>query len=402
MKIKNTFRLGTVRFFWRDLYTNLPLLLGGIILLALVLVVLIGPFFASQNPYIAGQHIPPHFDKESGVFIRPPLEPSAEFPLGTNRWGTDILSLLLHGARNTLIISFFITLIRLALGVILGSYAGWNEGKLSDRVIMSATGVLSSIPLLISSMILVFALDIRRGAGTFIIALSLIGWTEIAQYIRSELLVLRKMAFVEGARSLGVDDRYIVVRHIFPNLLPQLLVLSFLEMGAVLMLLGELGFLGVFIGGGHQIAIAELMSPTQIYTLAEIPEWGAMLAEGSRWLRSKPFVVLPPAAAFFISIIGFTSLGEGLRRLFEKRSINTAFLLKKRTLLALAIFILASGWTLQISAPRPGTFKWHNPSTRNKRSRISKHSRKWTGVVQRRLADTKPPHTFKHNLKRTG
>ncbi len=338
---------------WRDFLFNLPLMLGFIIVFGLFIMVLFGPLIAPQNPYIAGQHIVPHYDDEKGEFVRPPLEPSEEYPLGTDRWGTDLLSLLLHGARNTLIASTFITMVRLILGLTLGGYAGWNEGKTSDKLIMSLVGVINSIPMLISSMIIIFALDIRRGLPVFIIALSVIGWTEIAQYIRSEFLVLRKMPYIEGAHSLGARGLHIAVRHVLPNILPQLLVISFLEMGAVLMLLGELGFVGVYIGGGHQIGITEMMAPTEIFTLAEVPEWGAMLADGYVWLRSKPFVIIPPAVAFFVSIIGFTSLGEGLRRLVEKRALNTAFLLKKRMLIVLGIIVFATIFILNNTGAAP-------------------------------------------------
>ena len=337
----------------KEILTNLPLMLGSIIVLGLFLIVLFGPVWAPKNPYIAGQHIVPHYDAEKEEFIRPPLAPDAEFPLGTDRWGTDLLSLLLHGARNTLIASAFITMVRLILGLALGGYAGWNEGSFADRVIMSMIGVVTSIPMLISSMILIFALDIRKGLPTFIIALSVIGWTEIAQYIRSEFLVLRKMPFIEGAQSLGARNLHVAVRHVIPNILPQLLVLAFLEMGAVLMLLGELGFVGVYIGGGQQIAIVEMMAPTEVFTLAEVPEWGAMLAEGYVWLRSKPFVVVPPAVAFFVSIIGFTSLGEGLRRLVEKRGLNTSFLLKKRMLVVIAAITLATIFIMNNTGAAP-------------------------------------------------
>ena len=343
----------------RDIFLNFPLMLGGLIVLGLFLLVLFGPVLAPQNPYIAGQHIVPHFDRELGVFIQPPIEPSPEFPLGTDRWGTDLLSLLMHGARNTLIASAFITMVRLILGTMLGGYAGWNEGSPVDRIIMGLIGVTTSIPMLISSMILIFALDIRKGLPTFIIALSVIGWTEIAQFIRSEFLVLRKMPFIESAHSIGSRGLSVAVRHVLPNILPQVLMISFLEMGAVLMLLGELSFVGVYIGGGHQIMVEELMGVSQVFTLSEVPEWGAMLAEGFRWLRSKPFVVAPPAFALFISIFGFNALGEGLRRLIEKRSVNTAFLLRKRMLLVVAgltaatIFIInntgASPWFTKVA-----------------------------------------------------
>lgn len=341
------------QFSIKDIIFNPPLILGTLIILGLFVLVLFGPVWAPQNPYITGQHIVPHFDREKGEFINPPLSPSPEFPLGTDRWGTDLLSLLMHGARNTLIACAFVTMVRLILGTILGGYAGWNEGQAVDRVIMGLIGVTTSIPMLISSMILIYALDIRKGLPVFIIALSVIGWTEIAQYIRSEFLVLRKMPFIEGAHALGARGFAVAVRHIVPNILPQLLVISFLEMGAVLMLLGELGFVGVYIGGGYQIGIFEIMAPPEIFTLTEVPEWGAMLAEGYRWLRSKPFVVAPPATALFISIMGFNAMGEGLRRLIETRSINTSFLLRKRMLLVVAGLTLATVFIINNTGASP-------------------------------------------------
>jgi hypothetical protein len=112
-------------------------------------------------------------------------------------------------------------------------------------------------------------------------------------------------------------------------------------MGAVLMLLGELGFVGIFIGGGSRVAMGDIDSE-QVLTLAEVPEWGAMLAEGFRFLRTKPFVVIPPAAAFFIAVMGFNLLGEGLRRLVEQNSLNTAFLLRKRMVLVVLGISLAT------------------------------------------------------------
>ena len=326
---------------WRDIFGNIPLMSGILLVIGLLALVLYGPVWAPQNPYIAGQHIVPHFDRERNEFIRPPLDPSPEYPLGTDQWGADILSLLMHGARNTLVASAFITMVRVLLGLTLGAIAGWNEGQAVDRFIMGTVGMIASLPLLISAIILIYALDIRRGLLVFIIALSIIGWTEIAQYIRSEFLVLRKMPYIEGARATGLNGLQIAVRHVLPNVLPQLLVITFLEMGAVLMLLGELGFVGVYIGGGSRIDLTEPLGPENIITLADVPEWGAMIADGFRWLRSKPFIVFPPAVAFFVSVLGFNLLGEGLRRLIEKRMVSTAFLLRKRMLAVIAGMTLA-------------------------------------------------------------
>ncbi len=342
-----------VRF--RDVAFNLPLLVGMAIVLGLFLLVLFGPIWAPKNPYIAGQRIVPHYDIERDEYISPPLPPSAEFPLGTDRWGNDLLSLMMYGARNTLIACTFITMVRVILGLTLGGIAGWNEGKRSDRLIMGSIVVLTSMPMLISSIVLIYALDIRKGLPVFILALSMIGWAEIAQYIRSEFLVLRTMPFIEGARSTGLTGLEIAVRHVVPNVLPQLLVITFLEMGAVMMLLGELGFVGVYIGGGSRMAIEIEVEDfvSVFFSRAEIPEWGAVLAEGFQWLRSKPFVVFPPALAFFVSVLGFNALGEGMRRLIEQGSLATGFLLRKRMLLLVAGLTLATIVTINSTGPAP-------------------------------------------------
>jgi len=337
----------------KAVFTNVPLLLGTVIVLALFLVVLFGPALAPQNPYLTGRPITPHFDRELDQFIQPPLPPSEEFPLGTDRWGIDLLSLLMHGARNTLVACAFITMARVFLGLALGGLAGWNEGRAADQIVMGIIGVITSLPLLVSSMILIYALDIRRGLPVFIIALSIMGWTEIAQYTRSEFLVLKKMPYIEGAEAVGLPALAKAVRHVLPNVLPQLLVITFLEMGAVMMLLGELGFVGVYIGGGSRISIEVAVEVNQIFHLVEIPEWGAMLAEGFTYLRSKPFVVFPPALAFFIAVLGFNTLGEGLRRHIEVYGLNTAVLLRKRMLLIVFALSMATVYIIQRTGPAP-------------------------------------------------
>jgi len=336
----------------RGVLTNFPLMFGGMIVLGLFLSVLFGPIFAPTNPYITGQVAGSFYDVEKGEWISHPLSPSREHPLGTDQWGNDILSFLLFGARNTLVACAFITMVRIILGVVVGAIAGWNEGTLSDNLITGTISAISAVPLLISSMILVYALDIRRGLPVFIVALSALGWTEIAQYIRSEFLVLKRMPFIESARAVGADDFSIAVRHVIPNILPQLLILLFLEMGAVLMLLGELSFLGVFIGGGSHIAMGDEIMGARV-KLAEVPEWGAMLAEGYRWLRAKPFIVAFPALAFFISVTGLNLFGEGLRRLLTTYRVSTNFLLKKRMILVVLLMSFATVFIINNTGPAP-------------------------------------------------
>ncbi|HJS28715.1 MAG TPA: ABC transporter permease subunit [Anaerolineales bacterium] len=337
----------------RDILLNFPLMFGGAILLGLFLVVLFGPLWAPTNPFISGQIITSHYDSVKGEWISPPLPPSQEYPLGTNEWGQDIASMLMFGARTTLVACIFIAMTRLILGLGLGAYAGWNEGGLVDNLTMGSIALITSVPMLISSMIIIYVLDIRRGLPVFIIALSIIGWTEIAQYIRGEFLVLRRMPFIEGARAVGASSVAIAVRHVLPNLMPQLLVITFLEIGAVLLLLGELSFVGVFIGGGSHIPLGDEITGIQVSGLSDVPEWGAMLADGYRWLRAQPFIVFPPAIAFFIAVVGFNSFGEGLRRLVEKSYLNTNFLLRKRMVFVIAALSLATVFIINNTGPAP-------------------------------------------------
>ena len=329
----------TVALFLR----NAPLLFGLIILLFLLLLVLAGPRFATENPYLSGMRATELID---GELATPPFPPSQQFPLGSDRWGRDLLSLLLYGARNTLVACLFVTMIRLFLGLILGGWAGWRAGGLGDRLIMGLVEILSSLPLLIVGMLLIYALDIRRGLVVFLIGLSFVGWGEIAQYVRSEFMTLREKPFVEGAHAVGLTGPQIVVRHLLPNILPQLVVLTLLEMGAVLMLFGELGFVGVFIGGGSE---TELLSGNAI--IADVPEWGAILAGTRGFIRSAPFLLLYPSLAFAVSVFGFNALGEGLRRVIREAGLNTAALLSKWMALAGLAVALLTWLVLQQISP---------------------------------------------------
>jgi peptide/nickel transport system permease protein len=338
---------------WKAVMQNPALMIGSFIVLVLFFVTLFGPLWAPQNPYLTGRPIVTHFDPKLGKLIDPPLPPSPENLLGTDRWGIDLLSLLLHGARNTLVACTFIAMVRILIGVFFGGLAGWSEGGAVDQIIMGSISVITAVPILISSIFIIYALDIRRGLPVFIIALSLVGWTEIAQYIRSEFLVLKKMPFIEGARSAGLQGYATAVRHVLPNILPALLVITFLELGAVMMLLGELGFIGVFIGGGTRISIVNAADVREIFELVEVPEWGAMLADGMNFLRTKPFVVFPPALAFFIAVVGFNTLGEGLRRHVSETGMSTSFLLKKRMLLVILAVTASTVYIINRTGPSP-------------------------------------------------
>ncbi|MDY6875927.1 MAG: M28 family peptidase [Chloroflexota bacterium] len=325
---------------------NTPLLTGGLIVLALFIGVLFGPLLSPHNPYLHGRHSVEYVD---GNISAPPFPPSPEHPMGTDELGRDTLSMLLYGTRNTLVAAAFITMARLALGLALGGLAGWNEGRLVDQVVMGTIQMLTALPILLMAMILIFALDIRRGLPVFIVALCAVGWGEIAQYIRAEFIRIKQEPYLDSGRAIGLNSLELAIRHVLPNVLPALIVITLLEMGAVLMILGELGFVGVYIGGGTAISVGDF-SQRQYFAL---PEWGAMMAGSRAWARSRPWMVLFPAIAFFVSVTGFNLLGEGLRRLIDHGMFNTAVLLSWRAIVIVVLITAASVYVILTLGPAP-------------------------------------------------
>ncbi len=337
-----------LRHFWQ----SPPLLVGSIILIGLLVIILFGPLMVDFDPYITAQAVLPHWDSDLNEMVIPPFEPSQDHPFGTDDFGNDLLSLIVYGSRVTLVAAAYITLARVVIGVIIGSIAGWNAERGVDRAIMAVIGGIAAVPMLLSGLILILALDIRNGVIVFILGLSVIGWTETAQYIRSETMIIRKKPYMEAARATGLTELQMIVRHTLPNLLPMLLVIVALEMGAVLLLLAELGFLGIFIGGGSRF----IMDPVfggQPQVLVPVPEWGGLVAKGSGSIRSNPHLVIFPALAFVVAILGLNFLGEGLRQLLQRSSVNTSYLLSKRMVVFLVVGIVGTAIIIQRTGPIP-------------------------------------------------
>lgn len=330
---------------------NLPLLLGSLIVAGLIAIVLIGPLFSSQDPFVTTIPVVPYWDSENKELVTPPFSPSDDYPMGTDQWGNDMLSLLLYGARVTLVVAFYITFLRFGIGLILGGVAGWRQDSVADRLVMGLIAAVTAVPLLLSGMVLILVLDIQKGPAVFIIALAAVGWTEVAQAVRGELLVIRRQLYIEAARATGLSELQMVVRHALPNILPQLLVVAALEMGAVLLLLAELAFIGIYIGGESHFTQDPVFGGRPV-PLMETPEWGVMIAQGRNSLRSNPHLIIGPALAFFVAILGLNMMGEGLRRLLDRRPINTSFLLTKKMLAIIAAVAVLSYALIALTGPK--------------------------------------------------
>ena len=315
---------------------SLPFVAGALMLMGLLALYVAGPTLSPANPYNTTG-----ISKIDGIITVPPFPPSESYSWGSDALGRDILSLVLSGAQQTLTLVALVMLARLLVGFILGTLAGWQQDRLLDRAIMSINEVFAALPTLIFAMILILALGIRRGVWVFVVALCFVGWGEMMQFVRSEVIVIRKQLYVESATALGARFSGIVIRHVLPNLLPALISLAALEMGAVAMLLGELGFIGIFIGGGTFTEVAIGGPP---YHYSDVPEWGALLSNVRTYARSYAWTAFPPAMAFFLAILAFNLFGEGLRRLVQDVGLSFNRVFNRYTLGVVVVLVFGLRW----------------------------------------------------------
>ncbi len=258
---------------------------GMVVVLLFVLGAIAAPWLAPQDPNVT----------DFGNRFAPP---SLDHPLGTDHVGRDELSRLLHGARLSLGMAFAATAGITVLGLLLGMVAGMY-GKVVDSVIMRVVEVLQSLPLLILALVVVGLLG--QGLRNLIITIALLGWTNYARIVRGMTFKLRDREFVQAAQAVGASRLRIMVRHIAPNLIGPVVVLSTLNMGSVLLAVSGLSFLGFGIA-----------PPTA--------EWGAMVSEARSYLDKAPLLLAWPGLAITLMVLAFNLAGDGLRDFLDPRT----------------------------------------------------------------------------------
>ena len=223
--------------------------------------------------------------------------PSAAHWLGTDEGGRDVLTRLLYGSRVSLMVGIVPTLLSMVLGAALGILAGYIGG-MADTVIMRLADIVLAFPSMLLAMVIMYTL----GDGLFnvFLTLTLMNWGSVARIARSETLKLKKNEYVEAARSIGVPRRKIILRHIFPNCLPTLIVLFTLNVPAAILTESSLSFLGL----GIQPPSAS---------------WGLMVNTGRQYLANAPWLSFVPSGAIMLAVLSFNFLGDGLRDVLDPR-----------------------------------------------------------------------------------
>ena len=337
------YRAERIRSWLRATVRNIPFVVGAALVGVLLVVFLMGPWLAPHSPYSTKG-----LTYDGGELAMPPFEPGGEHPWGTDVLGRDILSLVLAGAQQTLLLATLAVAARVGVGLLFGAIAGWCSGSWIDGAIMGLSETMAAFPTLLLAMTFVLALGIRQGFRPFVIALCLVGWGEVMQFVRGEVMSIRPKLYIQSAIAVGLTLPRLIVSHVLPNLLSALISMTALEMGAVLMLLGELGFVGIFIGGG---AFADLQWMAPPYHYSDVPEWGALLSNVRRYARSYPWMAVYPSLAFFVAILGFNLFGEGVRRLMEQVGFGLTRLVNRYTVGLVLITVVVGGWVRTHSGP---------------------------------------------------
>jgi peptide/nickel transport system permease protein len=266
---------------------NNPLAAAGVLLVILfVICAVFAPWIAPQDP--AAIDLPARLNAASHAHW-----------FGTDELGRDILSRIIYGARISMLVGGFVVLTSLALGLIIGSVAGYYGGAIDRFVNIVLMNAFLSFP----GILIAIAFIAFRGPGVFnlIVALSLGGWVGYARLVRGQVLAAREREFVEAARALGATDLRIIVRHILPNIIQPVIVQAAIGMAGAILAEATMSFLGLGVP-----------PPTA--------SWGTMLNDGRVYLFEAPHLVLFPAVAVMLAVLSFNFIGDALRDYLDPRS----------------------------------------------------------------------------------
>ena len=299
------FARGTIRYL-----SNTSLVVGTIAVILLIVATGWPSVISPYDPDERGKRL----QEINGEVWAAPFPPSTPYPIGTDLDGRDMLSRIIHGTKSTMMLVLSVALMRLAIGGTLGLIAGWRGGATGQQI-LSFAAVSSSIPSLLFAFIFILAIGPQIGFGVFLLGLGLTGWAEITNVVNSAVRYTKSQPYIEGAVALGSSTPQLFRKHLIPAIMPQLLPAIALEISAVMLMLGELGFLGVLLGERY-VEISIQMQRASV-RMPATPEWAALLSGARLAIFQWPWLSLGPALAFLFAILGFNLLATGLRTWFD-------------------------------------------------------------------------------------
>lgn len=257
--------------------------IAAAIILALILAALLADYIAPHDPMqISGRQR-----------LRPPSEAN---PMGTDNLGRDVLSRVIHGAQISLLVGISVALVSTVVGSAIGVMAGYN--RYFDLLVMRIMDGLMAIPGIL--LAIAFLAMFGSSVTSVIIAIAVPDIPRVVRLVRSVVLSLRELLYVESARAMGAGSPRIILRHILPNAAAPILVQASFLCASAILAEASLGFLG-------------------LGTPSEIPSWGNIIAEGRSFIGSAPWLLFFPALALTVTVLAVNVLGDGLRDALDPR-----------------------------------------------------------------------------------
>lgn len=263
-------------------------MLGVAMFLIILFVTLFGPLFV---PY----------EKVIDQNVRQKLQgPSSEYIFGTDELGRDLFARIIYGGRISLLGGLAIIGIAFVIGAIVGGIAGFIGGRV-DTVLMRIVDAMMAVPSALLAMAIITALG--NGVWKLIIALSVAQIPRFARTVRSSVLTLRNMEYIEAAKCYGSSSMRIILKHILPNGIGPIVVAATLTLGAVILSISSMGYLGLGVA-----------SPT--------PEWGTIISENKVNIRYYPYLGIIPGLCIMFTVMAVNFIGDGLRDAFDPKTKN--------------------------------------------------------------------------------
>lgn len=271
-------RIESYKLFWKRLSKNKAAVVGGFFILLFIVVSIVGPWFTTYDP--------------NQVAVLNKLQPpNAENWFGTDNFGRDIFTRIIHGMSLTLKVGFLSVGMGGSVGVVLGIFAGYYGGKV-DTIIMRVMDVLLAFPGILLALAIVSVLG--GSLTNVIIAVSVFSIPAFARIVRGSTLTVRNLEYIDAVRALGATDFRIIFKHILPNVMSPIIVQATLRIATAVLTASGLSFLGL---GAQPPA----------------PEWGAMLNDGRAYMSTAPHIILFPGIMIVLVVLAFNIFGDGLR-----------------------------------------------------------------------------------------
>lgn len=265
----------------------LHLTIGGVVLVAILLTALAAPLLTSFDPQLVAP--------EQRL-----AAPGGAHLAGTDNFGRDLFSRTVYGARVSLIVGWLVAVLATLCGTALGLVAGYYPRV--DRLLMRLMDALMAFPAIVLAVAIMAAVGAQ--ISNVVIALSVVYMPRIVRLVRSVVLVVREMQYIEAARSVGISDARILLRHVLPNCLSVLTVQSTFIFAEAVLAEAALSFLGVG-------------------TPPYIPSWGIILGEARTYIRDAPWMMLLPGICLSLTVLGLNLVGDGLRDVLDPRQRQT-------------------------------------------------------------------------------